>query len=246
MGLARPSVIWVAESVQYHTIFQRSCLAYTSPWGFPVVFPLHYPFNSHIRIRELQAFAASKVNFLSAYSRLKISTSTSMDIMHMRHRQFCYISRSCEVMMLNTPSSTIFMSAEALSRLSLGDTMVTTRAGAARARTAPPQRGERPPSSSSSATSPTPSLIESDDGHVYDVSNFDDDLRRRAKRGLLGDNDISMKFCKEIEDDPTRYLFHLEDDITVALDGGKAPKCSCGANETGKACKVSIDKYDTA
>ncbi|KAF1953965.1 hypothetical protein CC80DRAFT_418927 [Byssothecium circinans] len=128
------------------------------------------------------------------------------------------------------------MSAEALSKLSLGDTMVTTRAGAARARTAPPQHPQRSPSSSP-ATSPTPSFIESDDGHVYDVSTFDDDLRRRAKIGLMDDNEISMKFCKEIGDEPKRYVFHLEDDITVDLHGGRAPKCSCGANEAGKACK---------
>ncbi|KAF2644194.1 hypothetical protein P280DRAFT_392675 [Massarina eburnea CBS 473.64] len=128
------------------------------------------------------------------------------------------------------------MSAEALSKLSIGDSMVTTRAAAARARTAPPQRSQMSPSASP-VSSPTPSLIESDDGHVYNVSTFDHDLRRRAKMGLLGDNEISMKFCKEIEDEPKRYLFHLEDDITVAMHGGRAPKCSCGANEAGKACK---------
>ncbi|PVH95733.1 hypothetical protein DM02DRAFT_141200 [Periconia macrospinosa] len=128
------------------------------------------------------------------------------------------------------------MSAEALSKLSLGEKMVTTRAGAARARTAPLQQLDRSPSSSPEV-SPTPSLIESADGHVYDVSAFDDDLRRRAKRGLMGDNDITMKFCKEIEDGPKQYVFHLEDDITVAMHESGAPKCSCGANEPGKACK---------
>lgn len=133
----------------------------------------------------------------------------------------------------------ILMSAEALSKLSLGDTMVTTRAGAARARTAPPLQELNRSPSSTPESSPTPSLIESSDGHVYDVSTFDDDLRRRAKRGLMGDNDISMKLCKEIEDEPKRYVFHLEDDITVAMHSGRAPKCSCGANESGKACKVS-------
>ncbi|KAF2683418.1 hypothetical protein K458DRAFT_404961 [Lentithecium fluviatile CBS 122367] len=128
------------------------------------------------------------------------------------------------------------MSAEELSKLSLADTMVTTRAGAARARTAPPQNTQNSPSASPAA-SPTPSLIESAEGQQYDVSTFDEDLRRRAKRGLMDDNDISMKLCKEIEDGPKRYLFHLEDDITVALREDHAPKCSCGANEGGKACK---------
>jgi len=56
----------------------------------------------------------------------------------------------------------------------------------------------------------------------------------------MDDNDISMKFCKEIEDGTKRYLFHLEDDITVALREDRPPKCSCGANEGGKACKVSL------
>jgi hypothetical protein len=132
------------------------------------------------------------------------------------------------------------MSAEELSKLSLADTMVTTRAGAARARTAPLQDFQQSSSSSSPAVSPTPSLIESSEGQQYDVSAFDEDLRRRAKRGLMGDNDISMKFCKEIEDGSDRYLFHLEDDITVALRKGHAPKCTCGANEGRKACKVSF------
>ena len=64
-------------------------------------------------------------------------------------------------------------------------------------------------------------------------------MRTRAKMGLMGDTDISMKLCKEIEGEPKRYLFHLEDDITVDIRGGRAPKCSCGAYEEGKACKVS-------
>jgi hypothetical protein len=132
------------------------------------------------------------------------------------------------------------MFAEELSKLSLADTMVTTRAGAARERTASPQVTQQSSPSSSPAASPTPSLIESSEGLQYDVSTFDEDLRRRAKRGLMGDNDISMKFCKEIVDGSNRYLFHLEDDITVALRGNHAPKCSCGANDGGKACKVSL------
>jgi hypothetical protein len=56
----------------------------------------------------------------------------------------------------------------------------------------------------------------------------------------MGDNDISMKFCKEIEDGPKRYLLHLEDDITVALREDRPPRCSCGANDGGRACKVSL------
>ncbi|PSN60365.1 hypothetical protein BS50DRAFT_640119 [Corynespora cassiicola Philippines] len=137
------------------------------------------------------------------------------------------------------------MSAEALSKLSLVDTMVTTRAGAARARTAPaqtPQHASTPSPShsptSTAASSPTPSLIESAQGLTYNLSPFDDDVRRRAKRGLMDDNDIEMKYCKTSPTDPSEYLFYVDDDITVAIGGERSkPKCSCGLNEGGKACK---------
>jgi hypothetical protein len=56
----------------------------------------------------------------------------------------------------------------------------------------------------------------------------------------MGDNDIRMKYCKETEDGPRPYLFYLEDDITVALGRDRPPRCSCGANEAGRACKVSL------
>lgn len=120
--------------------------------------------------------------------------------------------------------------------------MVTTRAGAARARTAPLQHTQASPTPSP-ATSPTPSLIQTNDGQNYDVSSFGEDLRRRAKRGLLDDNEISVKLCKEIGDTTKRYIFYLDDDITVAVDKKTPPKCSCGANEGGKACKVSFLVY---
>ncbi|KAF2876310.1 hypothetical protein BDV95DRAFT_602309 [Massariosphaeria phaeospora] len=126
------------------------------------------------------------------------------------------------------------MSAEALSKLSLGDTMVTTRAGAARARTAPTANSP----SSSQAPSPTPSFIDSASGLKYDLSVFDDDLRRRAKRGLMDDNAIKMKYCRMTTDDKVKYAFYIDDDITVAMGGSyDVPKCSCGANEGGRACK---------
>lgn len=133
------------------------------------------------------------------------------------------------------------MSAEQLSRLSLSD-MVTTRAGAARARDnaqqTPPQE-----SPTSSPISPTPSLIESANGHKYDVSQFDEELRRRAKIGLVkADNTIRMRFCGEA-DDGSKYFFHLDDDITVKLESTQVPKCSCGAAQNAKACKVSLRCY---
>lgn len=129
------------------------------------------------------------------------------------------------------------MSAEELSKLSLNDTMVTTRAGAARLRTNPPQIPHD--SLTSSPISPTPSLIESANGHTYDVSPFDDDLRRRAKIGLVkDDNNIRMRFCRETDDGA--YFFNLDDDITIKVEDGKIPKCSCGNVQHEKACKVCI------
>lgn len=117
--------------------------------------------------------------------------------------------------------------------------MVTTRAGAARARTSQLQTSQSSEGSpTSSPISPTPSLIESINGHVYDISSFDDDLRRRAKIGLIkDDNNIRMRFCGET-DDGSKYFFHLDDDITVKLEEERVPKCSCGAVKDGKACKV--------
>lgn len=133
--------------------------------------------------------------------------------------------------------------------------MVTTRAGAARAaRTGsgsssnpsqdqPLQSVEVPAS-----TSPTPSLVISTNNLHYNVSTFDSDLRRRVKKGLE-DNEIKMKYCTS----PTQATdgikhFHIDDDISVAIGGQlDRPKCTCGANEGGLACKVrrtiSVDKH---
>ncbi|KAH7132022.1 hypothetical protein B0J11DRAFT_214029 [Dendryphion nanum] len=129
------------------------------------------------------------------------------------------------------------MSAEELSRLSLGDSMVTTRAGAARARTAPPIQTSQS-ASSSQTNSPTPSLIEASSGLKYNVTAFDTEVRRRAKRGLMDDNAIEIKYCKVADHDDKQYMFFIEDEITVAM-GGKysVPRCTCGANEDGIACK---------
>ncbi|KAF2854892.1 hypothetical protein T440DRAFT_465025 [Plenodomus tracheiphilus IPT5] len=144
------------------------------------------------------------------------------------------------------------MPAEQFSRLSLGEVMVTTRAGAARAAKASPQSLSNLPDlahdhplpsiESPSPVSPTPSLVISTSNLQYNVSAFDTDLRRRARHGLE-DNDIRIKYCTVSEDDSspdgtqTKY-FYIDDDITVAM-GGKLdrPKCTCGANEQGLACK---------
>ena len=130
--------------------------------------------------------------------------------------------------------------------------MVTTRAGAARAsrlkRTSPVHKQDEPllsiePISPVSPASPTPSLVVSTNNLRYNVSAFDSNLRRRAKRGLE-DNDIRMKYCATTvdEDNPdikTQY-FYIDDDITVAMGGKlRRPRCSCGANDNGLACKVS-------
>lgn len=132
------------------------------------------------------------------------------------------------------------MSVEDFSKLSIGEEMVTTRAGAARARTAPVDR-----SFSSQSTSPTPSSVSetveiksSFSGITYDLAALDDEARKRA--GLaLGDNAIGMKYCSRTGEQPNRYIFHIQDDITVAI-GGRAvvPRCNCGSNESGIACKV--------
>src|SRR5690349_2252687 len=120
------------------------------------------------------------------------------------------------------------MSAEQFSKLSLGDAMVTTRARAARAargESSSPQDSNhdqaQPSIGSPAPESPTPSLVISTTNLQYNVSSFDNDLRRRAKRGLQ-DNDIRIKYCAVTDDDGspdgTKY-FYIDDDITVAMGG---------------------------
>ncbi|KAI8935669.1 hypothetical protein NX059_007193 [Plenodomus lindquistii] len=150
------------------------------------------------------------------------------------------------------------MSAEQFSRLSIGEAMVTTRAGAAKAARTSPQSLHTLPDlvhdyplpsiESPSPVSPVPSLVISTNNLQYNVSTFNTDLRRRAKHGLE-DNDIRIKYCAVADGDdspdgePTKY-FHIDDDITVAMGGklGK-PKCTCGANEQGLACKVRKSSF---
>lgn len=127
--------------------------------------------------------------------------------------------------------------------------MVTTRAGAARAARASLHSSgsehsnqDQPIPSVEPTVSPTPSLVISTKNLQYNVSAFDKDLRRRARKGLEG-KQIRLKYCAISEDEespagsPKKY-FYLDDDITVAIGGTLArPRCSCGANETGVACK---------
>ena len=142
------------------------------------------------------------------------------------------------------------MSAEQFSKLSLGEDMVTTRARAAKAARANSQSSksessnqDQPLPSVEPAVSPTPSLVISTKNLQYNVSAFDNDLCRRARKGLEG-KDIRMKYCavSEDEDSPdgsSKKYFYLDDDITVAIGGTlQTPRCSCGANEKGIACKV--------
>jgi hypothetical protein len=142
------------------------------------------------------------------------------------------------------------MSAEQFSKLSLGETMVTTRAGAAKAARASPrsphdsdQDQPLPSVESNSPVTPTPSLVISTKNLQYNISSFGIDLRRRAKQGLEG-NDIRMKYCAVSDDEdspngsPTKY-FYIDDDITVAMGGKlRRPKCTCSAYEKDLACKV--------
>ena len=141
------------------------------------------------------------------------------------------------------------MSAEQFSKLSLGEEMVTTRAGAAKAARAnsgssSDSSQDRPLQSveSTSPDSPTPSLVISTNNLQYNVSRFDSDLRRRVKRGLE-DNEIKMRYCALSTDqnvNGTKH-FYIDDDITVAIGGNlRKPKCTCGANEKGLACKVGL------
>jgi hypothetical protein len=146
------------------------------------------------------------------------------------------------------------MSAEQFSKLSLGEDMVTTRAGAAKA--AQTGSGSSSPLSSSSsdashdnplpsieplsANSPTPSLVISTNNLQYNVSTFGSDLRQRVKWGLE-ENEIRMKYCALSTNQDTNGVkhFYIDDDITVTIGGElDRPKCTCGANEKGLACKV--------
>ena len=127
------------------------------------------------------------------------------------------------------------MSAEDFSKLSIGEQMVTTRAGAAGGQTEPLNSV----SSSSSNASPPPSLVESSySGIKYDLAVLDHEARKRAELAL-DDNGIGMKYCTRTGESPNRYIFHIQDDITVAIGGRSVtPRCNCGANDTGIACKV--------
>jgi hypothetical protein len=54
------------------------------------------------------------------------------------------------------------------------------------------------------------------------------------------DNDIKMKYCRLLDDESDQYLFYLDDEIQIAMGGRYlVPRCTCGANERGIACKVS-------
>ena len=142
------------------------------------------------------------------------------------------------------------MSVEQFSQLSLEEAMVTPRAGAAKAsRTrAPPQALDQdsplPSVEPVSPVSPTPSLVISTNNLSYNVSSFDANQRRRVKRGLQ-DSGLRLKYCTTNvdDDDPsiqTQY-FYINDDVEVAMGGKlRRPRCSCGANENGVACKVSL------
>ncbi|KAH6612588.1 hypothetical protein C7974DRAFT_81073 [Boeremia exigua] len=140
------------------------------------------------------------------------------------------------------------MSVEQFSQLSLEEAMVTTRAGAAKAsikRALPQQLDQDTPLPSVepvSPVSPTPSLVISTNNLSYNISSFDANQRRRAKRGLQDNLAIRLKYCTSDVDDEdpsirTQY-FYINDDIEVVMGGRlRRPRCSCGANEDGIACK---------
>jgi hypothetical protein len=141
------------------------------------------------------------------------------------------------------------MSAEQFSKLSLGGDMVTTRAGAARAArtssgssssTDSSQEDPLPSIEPISPTSPTPSLVISTNNLQYNISTFGSELRQRVRWGLQ-ENEIRMKYCglSTNQDVNGTKHFYIDDDITVAMGGElDKPKCTCGANINGLACKV--------
>jgi hypothetical protein len=139
------------------------------------------------------------------------------------------------------------MSAEQFSKLSLGEDMVTTRAGAARAArigsgssSGASQDHPLPSIEPLSANSPTPSLVISTNNLQYNISTFGSDLRQRVKLGLE-ENEIRMKYCALSTNQDINGIkhFYIDDDITVTIGGEMdRPSCTCGANEKGLACKV--------
>lgn len=128
--------------------------------------------------------------------------------------------------------------------------MVTTRARAAKvARAESPsqhldQDSPLPSVEPVSPVSPTPSLVISTNNLSYNVSTFDANQRRRIKRGLQ-DSGLRLKYCtsnmeEEDPDQQTQY-FYINDDVEVAIGGQlRRPRCSCGANDYGVACKVCL------
>jgi hypothetical protein len=138
------------------------------------------------------------------------------------------------------------MSAEQFSKLSLREEMVTTRAKAAKAArlgsgsSSDGTQDQPLPSVESPAQSLTPALVISTNNLQYNVSNFDSDLRERVRKGLE-ENEIKMKYCTLSTDQDVNGTkqFYIDDDITVSIGGElQRPTCTCGANETGLACKV--------
>lgn len=146
------------------------------------------------------------------------------------------------------------MSVEQFSKLSLEEEMVTTRARAAQATrsgSGSQQSSENDHSlqsvETSSTTSSTPSLVISTNNLQYNVSALNKDLRRRVKKALE-DGEIKMKYCTFSSDQSVDGVkrFIIDDDITVTLGGSFVqPKCSCGANEKGIACKVWSSPFST-
>lgn len=125
--------------------------------------------------------------------------------------------------------------------------MVTTRAGAVKAaRTGSGSSSnssqDRPLQSVESPTSSTPTLVISTNNLTYNVSKFDDDLRQRVRQGLEA-TEIKMKYCALATDEDVTgaKYFYVNDDISIAIGGDlRTPRCTCGANENGIACKVAL------
>ncbi|OCK82877.1 hypothetical protein K432DRAFT_323449 [Lepidopterella palustris CBS 459.81] len=118
-----------------------------------------------------------------------------------------------------------------------GEMVATTRARSARNLSSNQPQGP--------GNSPTREniIISDSTGIKYDVSDLDEQARRRAEVGLGDETDsITVKYCTEKEDEgESYYVFKISDQISVRLGTDhpryNVPDCTCGANEGGIACK---------
>ncbi|KAF2810164.1 uncharacterized protein BDZ99DRAFT_462762 [Mytilinidion resinicola] len=82
-------------------------------------------------------------------------------------------------------------------------------------------------------------------GIRYDVSALEEEVRQRVEAALGDDHHIRINYCVEREGDENEpdgyYAFRISDQISIRVGtdhpGYQVPKCSCGGNVGGIACK---------